>query len=110
MAVRLMARNTAWILGLAFAPLLAWGTPPAYGAEVIVYSGRSHYGNEPAMEAFSKKTGVTIRTFGGNSQEVFERLMAEGDKTKADVLMTVDAGNLWNAARHRLLAPVDSPV
>jgi iron(III) transport system substrate-binding protein len=41
--------------------------------------------------------------------ELFERLRAEGDRTPADILLTVDAGNLWNAARAGLLARTDSP-
>jgi ABC-type Fe3+ transport system substrate-binding protein len=40
---------------------------------------------------------------------MFERLKAEGDRTSADILLTVDAGNLWNAARAGLLSKVDSP-
>src|SRR5262245_48275867 len=82
---------------------------PAVGAsEVVVYSAR-HYGQEPAFDAFTKKTGIVIKTFNGNTGELFERLKAEGDKTPADVLVTVDAGNLWNAARAGLLTRVDSP-
>jgi iron(III) transport system substrate-binding protein len=78
-------------------------------AEVTVYSARSHYGQEPAMEAFTKKTGIQVKSFGGESGPLFERLKAEGDKTPADVLISVDAGNLWNAARAGLLSKVDSP-
>ncbi|HET7874367.1 MAG TPA: extracellular solute-binding protein [Methylomirabilota bacterium] len=87
---------------------LFWAAP-ARAAEVVVYSARSHYGQEPAFEAFTKKTGIQVKIFGGNSSELFERLRAEGDKTPADVLVTVDAGNLWNAARAGLLSKVDSP-
>ncbi len=102
-------------LGLAVAVTLALLTTAcgkssaAQVAEVIVYSAR-HYGGEPAFEAFTKKTGIAIRTFNGNSAELFERLRAEGDRTPADLLIAVDAGNLWNAARAGLLAPVDSAV
>jgi iron(III) transport system substrate-binding protein len=78
-------------------------------AELVVYSARAHYNQEPAFDVFTKKTGVRIKTFGGNSGELFERLQAEGDRTPADLLITVDAGNLWNAARAGLLAKVDSP-
>ena len=79
-------------------------------AEVVIYSARStQYGPETAFEAFTKRTGIQVKTFGGNSSELFERLRAEGDKTPADVLITVDAGNLWNAARAGLLSKVDSP-
>jgi len=82
----------------------------AQAAEVVIYSARSsQYGPETAFEAFTKKTGIQVKTFGGNSSELFERLRAEGDKTPADVLITVDAGNLWNAARAGLLSKVDSP-
>jgi len=82
----------------------------AQAAEVVIYSARStQYGPETAFEAFTKKTGIQVKIFGGNSSELFERLRAEGDRTPADVLVTVDAGNLWNAARSGLLSKVDSP-
>jgi len=76
--------------------------------EVVLYSGR-HYGQETAFEAFTKKTGIQIRTLNGETGQLFERLRAEGDKSPADVLITVDAGNLWNAARAGLLSQVASP-
>ncbi len=75
--------------------------------EVVIYSAR-HYGQEAAFEAFTKKTGIQIRILNGETGQLFERLKAEGEKTPADVLITVDAGNLWNAARAGLLAPVVS--
>ena len=77
-------------------------------AELLVYSAR-HYGQEAAFEAFTRKTGIQVKMLTGNTGELFERLKAEGDRTPADVLLTVDAGNLWNAARAGLLSKVDSP-
>ena len=76
--------------------------------ELLVYSAR-HYGQEAAFEAFTRKTGIQVKMLTGNTGELFERLKAEGDRTPADVLLTVDAGNLWNAARSGLLSKVDSP-
>jgi iron(III) transport system substrate-binding protein len=93
----------ALALGLSRAPIAG-----AAGGEVVVYSAR-HYGQEAALEAFTKTTGIQIRMLNGDSGQLFERLKAEGDKTAADVLITVDAGNLWNAARAGLLAPIPSP-
>ncbi|MGH7308188.1 MAG: extracellular solute-binding protein [Candidatus Rokuibacteriota bacterium] len=84
------------------------GPPTGYTAEVVVYSAR-HYGQETAFDAFSRKTGIQLKIFNGNTGELFERLKAEGERTPADVLLTVDAGNLWNAARAGLLSRVDSP-
>jgi iron(III) transport system substrate-binding protein len=83
-------------------------TPNAEGAEVVVYSAR-HYGQEAAFEAFTKKTGIQIKILNGGTGELFERLKAEGDRSPADILLTVDAGNLWNAARAGLLSRIDSP-
>jgi iron(III) transport system substrate-binding protein len=94
------------LVGLVLGPLLV---ASAHAVELVVYSARSHYNQEPAFDAFTRKASIQIKTFGGNSGELFERLQAEGDRTPADVFITVDAGNLWNAARAGLLAKVDSP-
>jgi iron(III) transport system substrate-binding protein len=84
------------------------GGPSPSSQEVNVYSTRSHYGSEPAFELFTKKTGIKVNFFMGNNNEVLERLRAEGKNSPADVMVTVDAGNLWNAAREGLLAAVES--
>ncbi len=92
MATRQTKRTSVLMLGVL---ILAAGLSLAAGigaasseaAEVVVYSARSHYGQEPAMEAFTKKTGIQIKSFGGDSGQLFERLKAEGDKTPADVLI-----------------------
>jgi len=101
-----MRRLAVVLVALSAIGLLA---PAGDGApvEVVVYSAR-HYGQEAAFEAFTRKTGIPIRIFNGSTGELFERLRAEGERTPADVLITVDAGNLWNAARAGLLAAVDS--
>jgi iron(III) transport system substrate-binding protein len=101
-----LSRRGAFCVLAAFVLLLA-GAMPGAAVELTVYSAR-HYGNEAAFEAFTKQTGITLKLFNAGDAELFERLRAEGDKTPADVLITVDAGNLWNAARAGLLAPVDS--
>ena len=100
-------------LAAALGALLALASPPilsssAQAPEVVVYSAR-HYGQEAAFEAFTRKTGVGVKLLTGQTGELFERLKAEAERTPADVLVTVDAGNLWNAARAGLLAKVDSP-
>jgi iron(III) transport system substrate-binding protein len=112
----MLAKRTCRSLGVTLVGLIAVAlglelvsTRAAQGAgELLVYSAR-HYGQEPALEAFTRKTGIQVKMLTGNTGELFERLKAEGDRTPADVLLTVDAGNLWNAARTGLLSKVDSP-
>ena len=94
-------------LALALAACFAVASPLVAADEVVVYSAR-HYGQEPAFEAFTKQTGIAVKVLTGDAGPLFERLKAEGDRSPADVLLTVDAGNLWNAARAGLLSPVTS--
>src|SRR3954454_19285961 len=64
---------------------------------LVLYSARSHYGEEKPFEDFAKKTGTDLTIRGGDAAELYERLKAEGKDTPADVLITVDAANLWRA-------------
>src|SRR5262245_10652187 len=64
---------------------------------LVLYSARSHYGEEKPFEDFAKKTGTDLTIRGGDASELYERLKAEGKDTPADVLITVDAANLWRA-------------
>jgi iron(III) transport system substrate-binding protein len=104
----LAAGGTIGFLMLLTSMLVSAGSAPALASEIVIYSAR-HYGQEAAFDAFTKKTGIQLKILNGSTGELFERLKAEGDKTPADILLTVDAGNLWNAARAGLLARTDSP-
>jgi iron(III) transport system substrate-binding protein len=77
--------------------------------ELVIYSARSHYGEEEPFEDFAKQTGTDLRIRGGSATELFERLTSEGDDTPADVLITVDAANLSRAKEAGLLEPLHSP-
>ncbi len=74
-----------------------------------VYSGR-HYGIEAAFEQFTEETGIEVEFLTGNDAELRERIAAEGDETKADAYITVDAGNLAAAAEEGLFQPIESEV
>jgi iron(III) transport system substrate-binding protein len=76
---------------------------------VTVYTGR-HYGIEPVFDEFTAATGIEVRFTSGRDPELRERLIAEGENTPADVLMTVDAANIDLAAEAGALAALDSEV
>jgi iron(III) transport system substrate-binding protein len=79
-------------------------------ADVVVYNGRSQYGDEKAFTAFEQKTGKSLELRGGTAPELFERLRTEGDETPADLLVTTDLANLWRAKQAGLLEPVSTPA
>jgi iron(III) transport system substrate-binding protein len=76
---------------------------------IEIYSARSHYGEEQPFEDFASETGTDLSLRGGSATELYERIRAEGENTPADVLITVDAANLWRATEAGLLEPLDSP-
>lgn len=75
---------------------------------LVIYNGRSHYGDEQVFLDFEEETGINIELRGGTAQELYERLENEGDDTPADVLVTTDLANLWRAEDSGLLQPVTS--
>lgn len=78
------------------------------GAQVVVYSARKEHLIKPLFDAYQKKTGIKIKYITAKAGVLFEKLRSEGPNTPADMLITVDAGNLWNAAKAGLLTRVDS--
>ncbi|MDE2366697.1 MAG: extracellular solute-binding protein, partial [Betaproteobacteria bacterium] len=63
---------------------------------------------KPMFDAFTKDTGITVKFVTDKEGALLARLKAEGKNTPADMLITSDAGNLWEAAREGLLQPVKS--
>jgi iron(III) transport system substrate-binding protein len=101
----------ATLVVLAFAGVIV-ATSGSSSDELVIYSARSHYGEEEPFERFAKETGNDLRLRGGSASELYERLRSEGKDTPADVLITVDAANLWRAKEAGLLedVPVDTEV
>lgn len=78
--------------------------------EVVVYSSRIDELIKPVFDAFTAKSGVKVRFITDKEAPLMARIKAEGANTPADLLLTVDAGNLWQAEQMGLLQPFDSPV
>jgi len=83
---------------------------PAAAETLVVYSARNEQLIKPIFDAYTRESGVEIRFTTGDAAVLIERLAAEGRNTPADLLMTVDAGELWNAAQRGLLLPLESPT
>jgi iron(III) transport system substrate-binding protein len=78
--------------------------------EVNVYSYREENLIKPLLDQFSTQTGIKVNLLTGPAEGLFERLQAEGENTPADILITVDAGNLYLAKVAGLLQPADSGI
>jgi iron(III) transport system substrate-binding protein len=97
--------------GLLVAVLLALAVVAFGGSpDVVVYNGRSQYGDEAAFKAFEDAQDKTLELRGGTAPELFERLRSEDAETPADLLVTTDLANLWRAKEAGLLQPVSTPT
>jgi len=113
MVIRKLTCKTMAVLAVTLGALLFCSVPALEAREaesVVVYSARIERLIKPMFDAFTAKTGVKVEYFTASEAELFERLKAEGSHTPADILMTVDAGNLWIAEEAGLLQGFQSPT
>lgn len=101
-----MTRLLSYLLVVALAaPMFAWADD-----EVVVYSSRKEHLIKPLFERFTAETGIEVTYLTDKAGPLIQRLVAEGRRTPADMLITVDAGNLWQAGEKGVLAKIDSAV
>lgn len=107
----LLGRRSGLIAGALLLILVLAGVALAArsgGADVVVYNGRSQYGDEQAFKDYEAETAATLQLRGGTAPELFERLRSEGEQTPADLLVTTDLANLWRAKEAGLLTATTS--
>ena len=78
--------------------------------EVNLYSQRHYAVDELQYENFTKLTGIKVNVTKANADELIQRLKNEGNKTEADLFITVDVGKLWQAGDMGLLQKINSNI
>ena len=81
------------LLSSLFAASIAQAAEPG---EVNVYSYRQPYLINPLFKAFTEETGIKVNVIFAE-KGLIERMAAEGRNSPADLLLTVDVGNLMQA-------------
>lgn len=92
-------------LATALAPALA-----AAEEEVNLYSARKEALIKPLLDRFTEETGIEVNLVTGKADALLQRLKSEGRNSPADVLLTVDAGNLHRAKEAGLTQSFSSEV
>ena len=75
-----------------------------------LYSSRHYQTDEVLYSNFEKATGIKINRIEGLEDPLLERMKSEGDKSPADVLITVDMGRLLKAQEMGLFQPIKSAL
>jgi len=94
-------------IAFALAGLLA-GSVSAQDQVLNLYSSRHYQTDEALYTNFTRTTGIKINRIEGGEDLLIERIRNEGERSPADVLITVDAGRLWRAEQMGLFQPVKS--
>ena len=88
-------------------PALATPAQAADSGVVNVYSYRQPYLIEPLLKEFTDETGIKVNVIFAE-KGLIERIQAEGRNSPADVLLTVDIGNLTQAKTAGIAQPVQT--
>jgi iron(III) transport system substrate-binding protein len=98
-------KSVVALLGLALATAAS-----AQDNVLNLYSSRHYQTDEALYSGFTQQTGIKINRIEAGEDALIARINAEGARSPADVLITVDAGRLWRAEQAGLFQPVKSDV
>jgi len=77
--------------------------------EVNVYSYRQPILINPFFEEFTKNTGIKVNVLHAK-KGLLERILAEGEDTPADLILTVDIARLNQFVKEDVLQPIQSSI
>ncbi len=92
-----------------FALVLAMLASPAIAQEINVYSHRQPELIQPLVDAFTAETGIKVNV-AFVDKGMAERLVAEGARSPADLVLTVDIARLMQIVDAGVTQPVQSDV
>ena len=105
-----MTKTTRLAVALLSSVVLTGSVAPAFAqsGEVNIYSYREQSLLQPLLDKFSEETGIKANVlYAGDG--LLERVAAEGELSPADVVLTVDIGNLVGAEEQGLTQPITTP-
>ncbi|MGR8011914.1 iron ABC transporter substrate-binding protein [Streptomyces hypolithicus] len=99
----LVRRLTALCAAAILLPAVAGCGSDLDDAGLVIYSGRNENLVKPLLEELEKAVGTTVAVRYGDSAELAAQIQEEGDKTKAGLFFSQDAGALGALSTKGLL-------
>ena len=111
---RLHVSGLCTVMGVALLAACSGDGQPEGASEdagvVNVYSHRHYDTDQELFRRFTEVTGIRVNVQTASADELITRLETEGASTRADLLITVDAGRLQRAKDRNLLRSASSEV
>jgi iron(III) transport system substrate-binding protein len=95
-------------IGKALLGVSILGSSLLASSEVNVYSHRHYDTDKKLFKMFEDKTGIKVNVVKAKASALIKRIESEGKNSPADVLITVDAGRLFQAKQKGILQAVNS--
>ena len=105
-----LVRTAAQTFSALFILLAACLPATAQEKVLNLYTARHYQTDEALYTHFTRQTGVKVNRIEGGEDALFERIKNEGERSPADVFITVDIGRIWKADQAGIFAPVKSAL
>ena len=82
----------------------------AVAEEVNLYTARKEHLIRPLIDIFENNTGIKVNILTAKTKVLIKKILDEGKNSPADLLITVDAGNLHDAKLKNISQKIDSKL
>ncbi|MGM0534223.1 MAG: extracellular solute-binding protein, partial [Campylobacterota bacterium] len=79
-----------------------------FANEVNLYSHRHYDSDKQLYKEFEQQTGIKVNVVHAKADELLAKLKIEGKRSPADMFVTADIGNLYEAKKSGLLQSIES--
>ncbi len=76
--------------------------------ELNIFSARQEVLMKPLLDKFERKTDIKVNIIAAKANQLINKIVQEGEFTKADILITTDVGRLHNAKEKDLFQKITS--
>ncbi len=107
---RSLAVGVSAVLLLGALAACGGGSDAADSPTLTVYDGQHGVTSKPLIQAFEKKTGITVTNRSGESAALAHQIITEGSKSPADVFYSEEAAPMLLLAEKGRLATLNQDV